>query len=60
MSPAELAEYQALIGTQLNELDVLIDRLKLFDIEGRAALDGVRDENELIQAVMRAESALSK
>jgi len=60
LSPAELAEYQALIGTQLNELDVLIDRLKLFDIEGRAALDGVRDENELIQAVMRAESALSK
>jgi hypothetical protein len=47
LSPAELTEYQALIGTLMSRVDWMIKRLRIFAAEGRAILDGARDENEL-------------
>jgi hypothetical protein len=54
LSAAELTEYQALIGSLINHTDYLIVRLRAFGAECRAILDGVRDENELIEVVIRA------
>ena len=54
LSPAELTEYQALVANLINRTDYLIIRLRFVDAECRAILDGVRDENEMIDAVMRA------
>jgi hypothetical protein len=52
LSPAELTEYQGLIANLLNHTDYLIIRLLFFGAECRVILDGVRDENEMIEAVM--------
>jgi hypothetical protein len=54
LSPAELTEYQALIGNMINHTDYLNFRLRVFDVECRAILDGVKDENELMAAVVKA------
>jgi hypothetical protein len=50
LSPAELTEYQVLVGNLINRTDYLVIRLRFVGAECRAILDGVRDENELIEA----------
>jgi len=54
LSPAELTEYQALIANLINHTDSLIIRLRVVGAECSAILDGVQDENAMIQAVLRA------
>jgi len=54
LSTADLTEYQALVGNLINRTDNLIVRMRVIDAECRAILDGVRDENAMIKAVMRA------
>jgi hypothetical protein len=57
LSTADLTEYQALVGNLINRTDNLIVRMRVIDAECRAILDGVRDENEMIEAVLRATRA---
>jgi hypothetical protein len=54
LSTAQLVEYQGLIATAVEAIDQLVSRLARVDIQGRAILDGARDENELIEAVANA------
>lgn len=54
LSPAELAEYQVLIGTLLSRIDWISLRLQLFSVESRAILDGARDESDLTRRVVSA------
>ncbi len=54
LSAAELTEYQVLVGNLINRTDNLIVRMRVIDAECRAIVDGVRDENEMIEAVVRA------
>jgi hypothetical protein len=51
LSPAELTEYQTLIGTLISRVDWMIRRMRLLDIEGRAILNGARDESDLMKAI---------
>jgi hypothetical protein len=59
LSPAELTEYQALIGTALSRVDWMIKRMHLMALEGRAILDGARDESDLAKAVFASPQANS-
>jgi hypothetical protein len=47
LSPAELTEYQVLIGTLVDRVDWLALRLHLLGDQCRAVLDGARDERDL-------------
>ena len=47
LSPAELAEYQSLIGRLINRIEWMDMRLRVFGAQCRAILEGVRDENEM-------------
>ncbi len=51
LSPAALTEYQALIAALIKKTDYLSVRVRLFDRECRAILNGVRDEGELIKII---------
>lgn len=51
LSEPELLEYRGLVGTAAKSYDTLIERLRLFDFEARAILDGVPTENALIERV---------
>jgi hypothetical protein len=52
LSPAELTEYQALIGTTLSRVDWMIRRMHLMAVLGRAILEGARDESDLVRAIL--------
>jgi hypothetical protein len=54
LSPAEVVEYQALIGRLINATDQLTSRVDLFAIECRAILDGVRDDSDFIDVITAA------
>jgi hypothetical protein len=47
LSPAELTEYQALIGRLIIRIEWMDMRLRVFGAQCRAILDGVRDESEM-------------
>jgi len=47
LSPGEVTEYQALIGTLMSRVDWLGLRLGIFGDQCRAILDGARDEKDL-------------
>jgi hypothetical protein len=49
--PAALTEYQALIAALIKRTDYLSVRVRLFDLECRAILSGVRDESELVKII---------
>jgi hypothetical protein len=53
LSPAEVIEFQTLIATLIKETDVLSERLRYFDNEARSILKGNRDEDKLIDSVLR-------
>jgi hypothetical protein len=59
LSLAELTEYQALVGNLINRTDYLIIRLRFVGAECRAILDGVQDENEMVDAILRATRSTS-
>ena len=49
LSPAELTDYLARVGTLIQETDLLSARLDLVDQESRALLAGARNEKEMLQ-----------
>jgi hypothetical protein len=51
LSRPELAEYLTIVATLIKETDLEAARLRLFDKECKAVLDGVRDEDALLRAV---------
>jgi hypothetical protein len=51
LSRAELGEYLNIVATLIKSTDLLAARIRLFDIECRAILDGVKDEEALLRAV---------
>jgi hypothetical protein len=51
LSRPELAEYLSIVATLIKETDLETARLRLFDKECKAVLDGVRDEEGLLRAV---------
>jgi hypothetical protein len=57
LSPAELSEYQVLIGTLMSRVDWMLRRLRLLAVLSQAILDGARDETDLIRAIRAAPSA---
>ena len=54
LTPTELTEYQALVGTLLSRTDWMILRLRLFGDVIRGVLNGARDENELTRIMMQS------
>jgi hypothetical protein len=50
----ELAEYAQLVSASIKETDLVVARLKIFDIECRAILGGARNEFDLIEKISRA------
>jgi hypothetical protein len=51
LSRPELAEYLSIVASLIKETDLEMARLRLFDKECKAVLDGVRDEEALLRAV---------
>lgn len=56
LTPAELAEYQTLIGVVIQAADHLVSRYRIFNAQNEAVLKGARDETELVQAILTAEA----
>jgi hypothetical protein len=54
LSGSELVEYRALVATAAKSFDMLIDGVRLFDLEAREILDGIPTENALTER-MRAD-----
>jgi hypothetical protein len=57
LSPAELTEYQTLIGALMSRVDWMIKRLRIFAAEGRAILEGAGDEKELTKRLTASPDA---
>jgi hypothetical protein len=53
LSPAALIEYRTIIASAIKLTDLFIARLHLFDSEIQAVLDGVRDEDEMLDKVRK-------
>jgi hypothetical protein len=53
LPPAELAEYARTVSASIKETDLVVARLKIFDIECRAILGGARNEFDLIEKISR-------
>jgi hypothetical protein len=51
LSHPELAEYLAIVAALIKETDLEAARIRLFDRECKAILDGVRDEAALLRAI---------
>ena len=54
LSPAELAEYQGILGRVIAQTDLFYARLDIIDQEIKALLAGARTEQELLDASVRA------
>jgi hypothetical protein len=54
LSATELAEYARMVSASIKETDLVRARLKVFDIECHAILDGARDEFDLIEKISGA------
>jgi hypothetical protein len=53
LSPAELTEYRTIVASAIKLTDLFIARLHLFDMEIQAVLDGVRDEDEMLDKLRK-------
>jgi hypothetical protein len=51
LSPAELIEYRALVGTMITATETVMERMRIITVECRAILDGAHEEDDLIKAV---------
>jgi hypothetical protein len=56
LSGAELTEYLTLVSAMVKKTDLVAARLHIFDVECRALLNGVRDENDLVKIIVRGAS----
>ena len=54
LSATELAEYARTVSSSIKETDLVAARLKIFDIECQAILDGARNEFDLIEKISGA------
>ncbi len=54
LSATELTEYARIVSASIKETDLVRARLKVFDIECHAILDGARNEFDLIEKISRA------
>jgi hypothetical protein len=54
LSRTELVEYLDIVAALIKNTDLLTARVRLFDRECRAILDGVRDEDALLRAILNA------
>jgi hypothetical protein len=54
LSVTELAEYARIVSSSIKETDLVVARLKIFDIECQAILAGARNEFDLIEQIGRA------
>jgi hypothetical protein len=53
LSPADLTEYRTIVASAIKTTDLFIARLHLFDWEIQAVLDGVRDEDEMLDKLRK-------
>jgi hypothetical protein len=53
LSAADLTEYLTIVSALIKNTDLLFARLYLVDTECRAILDGVRDEDDLLDKISR-------
>jgi len=51
LSGGELSEYLTIVAALIKKTDLFAARLHLFDLECRAILNGVRDEDELVRFI---------
>jgi hypothetical protein len=51
LSAGELSEYLTIVAALIKKTDLLNARLHLFDVECRAILNGVRNEDELVSLI---------
>ena len=51
LTVAERGEYLAIVAALIKQVDMYVARLHLLDLQCRAILDGVRDEDELIRLI---------
>lgn len=54
LSVTELAEYARIVSSSIKETDLVVARLKIFDVECQAILAGARNEFDLIEEISRA------
>jgi hypothetical protein len=59
LSRPELVEYLNIVAALIKNTDLLAARFRLFDRECRAILDGIKDEDALLRAILIAPSANS-
>jgi len=53
LSPVELIEYRTIVASATKMTDLFVARLHLFDLEIQAVLGGIRDEDELLDALRK-------
>jgi hypothetical protein len=53
LTAADLAEYLTIVSALIKNTELLFARLHLVDRECRAILDGVRDEDDLLDKISR-------
>ena len=51
LSRPDLLGFRSIVATVITRKDLFTARLRLFDTEGQAVLDGDRDEETLLQAI---------
>jgi hypothetical protein len=56
LSVAELTEYLTLVSAMVKKTDLVAARLHVFDVECRAILSGVQEENELVTLIIQSTS----
>jgi hypothetical protein len=53
LSAADLTEYLTIVSSLIKKTELLFARIYLVDKETRAILDGVRDEDDLLDKISR-------
>ncbi len=53
LSGTELTEYLRLVSALIKQTDLVVVRLHIFDVECRALLNGVHDENDLVKMIIQ-------
>jgi hypothetical protein len=58
LTAADLAEYLTIVSALIKNTELLFARLQLVDKECRAILDGVRDEDDLLDKISKMPNGL--
>jgi hypothetical protein len=57
LAGTELTEYLRLVSALIKQTDLVVVRLRIFDVECRALLSGVRDETDLVKMIVQETSS---